>query len=104
MSDEEHRAVMESWMRELPADTAGQVVCNERDRARLEPLVAKLNAGRPLEARLELSQQSAPLLGGVLFKTEKFEIDLSLDARLRQLREELVPEVSRIVFPADVTV
>jgi vacuolar-type H+-ATPase subunit E/Vma4 len=105
LPDDEYRAVVESWVAELPADVAGEVLCNARDEKRLAPLVEKLNGRRPAAARLKLAPHAGePLLGGVICRTEKFQIDMSLDARLRRLREELAPEVAKIVFTGQVTV
>ncbi len=104
LPDDEYRAVMEKWMQELPGDTPGQMLCNERDMQRLAPAVKKLNASRPQNAQIQQARHEAPLLGGALFRAERFEIDLSVDARWRQSRQSLAPEVSRIVFPGDMTV
>jgi vacuolar-type H+-ATPase subunit E/Vma4 len=104
LPDDGYRAVMEKWMRSLPADVGGELGCNERDEMRLGPVIEKLNRERPPEARLRAARHDQPLTGGVLFRAEKFEIDLSVDARVQRLREALAPEVSRIVFTGDVTV
>jgi len=104
LPDEEYRSVLEKWMRELPKDIGGEVVCAEADESRLAPLVEKLNRARSPEARLKLTCRGSGSGAGVVFRTEKFEIDLSLDSRLQQLREDLAPEVSSMLFSDDVTV
>ena len=104
LPDEEYCAVVEAWMQDLPADMGGAVLCNERDQERLAGLLARLNEGRPEAARLRMAEYWGPLRGGVLFQTENYEIDLSLDSRLKRLRETLAPEVARLVFPDEVTV
>jgi vacuolar-type H+-ATPase subunit E/Vma4 len=104
MPDEEYCAVIEDWMQALPPDVGGTVVCSERDEERLSALAARLNDGRPEEARLRMDLHWGPLRGGVVFQTPLFEIDLSLDARLRRLREALAPEAARLLFPEQTTV
>jgi V/A-type H+-transporting ATPase subunit E len=104
LPDEEYCAVVGEWMRGLPDDVGGTVLCNERDRERLAGLVARLNEGRPDGAQLRIEQCRRPLRGGVLFQTENYEIDLSVDSRLKRLRETLAPELARLVFPDEVTV
>lgn len=104
LPDGEYRTVVQGWMRAIPDDVGGTVLCNERDEERLAPLVAELNEGRSEEAKLQLARHPAPLRGGVLFQTATYEIDLSLDARVARLREVLAPEVARAVFPDEVTV
>ena len=104
LPDEEYSTVIEGWMKELPQDVGGEVLCNERDQVRLAPVVERLNASRPPHASLRLARHEEAFLGGVVFRTGKFEMDLSLDARVRRLREELAPQMSQTVFPDEVTV
>jgi len=96
--DEHYQRVVAQWMKEIPQGVAGDVLCNERDAARLSPLIEKLNASRAPEARLRLVAGDRPAMGGVIFRTEKFEIDLSLDSRLAALRVELAPQVAKMIF------
>lgn len=104
LPDEDYCAVVEAWMQALPAGVGGTVLCNERDQERLAGLIARLNERRPEAARLRLEEHWGPLRGGVLCRTDAYEIDLSLDSRLKRLRETLAPEVARLVFPDEVTV
>ena len=104
LPDEEYAAVVGEWMQALPDDVGGTVLCNERDQERLAGLVARLNERRPEGARLRMAEYWGPLRGGVLFQTDNYEIDLSLDSRLKRLRETLAPDVARLVFPDEVTV
>ena len=104
LPDEDYRSTVAVWMKELPADAGGEVLCSERDTERLAPLIEELNASRGPQARLKLVRHSEPLRGGVLFRAERFELDLSLDARLAQLREALAPEVAAVTFTGDLTV
>ncbi len=40
-----------------------------------------------------------PISGGVVIQKEKEKLDLSLDAILSEVRDELLPELARILFP-----
>lgn len=100
-SEEQYMAAVRQWMTELPSAIGGELLCNQRDAQRLGALVAELNASRPPEAQLALVAGDRPEGGGVIFRTEKFEIDLSVDARITDLREELAPQVAEILFPED---
>lgn len=99
LDDGEYRALIAGWMGEVPDGYGGEVLCNERDAARLAPLVEELNRARPPGAQFILVPGERPALGGVIFRAEKFEVDLSLDSRLARLREDLAPEVAQMVFP-----
>lgn len=98
LSDDEYRSVVENWMKDIPSDMAGEVLCNEKDEQRLAKLVEKLNSKRPDGAKLELKKHDRPLRGGVIFRSEKFEVDLTLDSRLATLRSEIAPGVAEILF------
>ena len=105
LPDEEYREVIRGWIEtELPDDMAGDLLCNARDEERLAPLVEDLNDSRPDDARLELQPGERPETGGVLFKAEVFEIDLSIDTRVIALRDDLAPRIAEMVFPSDATV
>lgn len=104
LSDEQYCAVVADWMQQAPHDGAGEVLCTGRDAERLAPLVEKLNRSREAGAQLTLTPADRPALGGVIFCTERFEVDLSLDTRIAHLREELAPETAAILFPSDITV
>ena len=102
--DEQYRELAGAWLQQLPQDTAGELLCAARDADRLAPLVEELNRSRGPDAQLTLTPGDRPELGGVVFRAERFEIDLSVDTRIAHLREELAPEVAAALFPPDVAV
>lgn len=104
LPDEEYRKAVAAWTSQAPRDQAGEALCAARDVERLAPLLEELNRSREASAQLELVPGDRPALGGVVFRTEKFEIDVSLDTRIAALREELAPEAADILFPPDLTV
>lgn len=102
--DEQYRDLARAWLQQVPQDAAGELLCATRDGDRLAPLIEELNRSRDAGAQLTLTPGDRPERGGVVFRAEKFEIDLSLDARVAHLREELAPEVAATVFPQDIAV
>ena len=103
LPDEAYRALLKAWAAQLPQDQGGRVLCRRDEAHRLAPLIEQLNAGRTAGAQLELTPGKRPSLGGLIYCTEKFEIDLSFDTGLERLRQELAPQVAAIVFPSDLS-
>ena len=68
----------------LAADTgAGILHCNERDRGVVQAALAETGTDR-----VALADEPAPLAGGVLLVGDAFDLDLTLEAALGDLREE----------------
>jgi len=75
----------------------GQVILSPADRQNLGAwLVAQANARSG--ASLQLSEETRPLLGGLVLVTGPVEVNVSLDAILAQIREDLEPQVARVLF------
>lgn len=104
LSDDEYRALLAKWMDEIPNDTSGTLICHTDDSGRIRPLVDDVNAERPEGAQLELEEANQPERGGVIFKGDTFEIDMSVDTRINELREKLAPVIAEDVFPGDLKV
>ena len=103
LPDDEYRQYVRLRMGDVPAELGGELLCKKSDEKRLAPLVEEMNKARPVDAQLKLIPGDTPALGGVILRTQKFELDLSLDTQLAQLRDELAPEVAKGLFPHDVT-
>lgn len=104
LPDEQYRDLIASWMEEVPADLSGQVICHEEEEERIRPMVESLNEDRDEGATLELVPGDRPEGGGVIFHTEKYEIDMSVGTRVADLRDRLAPEVAEMVFPENISV
>ncbi|HSW09694.1 MAG TPA: V-type ATP synthase subunit E [Bacillota bacterium] len=79
------------------AKGTGQMILSPADRQSLGPwLVAQANARSG--ASLQLSEETRPLLGGFVLVTGPVEINVSLDAILAERREDLEPQVARVLF------
>jgi V/A-type H+/Na+-transporting ATPase subunit E len=83
-------------------DLEGEIILSDEDRARLgEELVKKGNemikkAGGG--GRVTLSEETRPIQGGFILKTESLELNYSLDAQIETHREELVEEITKVLF------
>jgi len=80
---------------ESVAGETGELVPAEPDREAVEQLLGALKQGEGLT----LADESLPLRGGFLLRGEKVDIDCSLDARLEELRAELLPQLAGKAFP-----
>jgi len=79
------------------AGRAGTVVPAESDRA----LIAELLADLKEATGPDLSDDNAPFRGGFLLKGERIDLNLSLDARLADLKAGLLPELAKKAFDAE---
>ena len=78
---------------ETVAGGPGSIVPAEPDRAIIEKLLANRGGDGPL-----LADESLPLRGGFVLRGEDVDIDLSLDAQLAEMKNELLPELARRAF------
>jgi len=75
----------------------GHVILSPADRRDLGPwLIAQANARAG--ASLQLAEETRPLLGGFVLVSGPVEINVSLDAVLAGIREDLEPRVARVLF------
>jgi V/A-type H+-transporting ATPase subunit E len=83
-------------------DLEGELILSNEDRARLgEELVTEGNemirkAGG--KGRVALSAETRGIQGGFILKTESVELNCSLDAQIQSHREELVEEITKVLF------
>lgn len=95
---EEYLALLEGWLSRLELRERAYLRLSPQDTQRIgEELVRRINSSRKVEM-LFLDSTPAPIKGGFILRTRKFEIDHSLETFLRQLREELTPELAREIF------
>ncbi len=95
---QEYLALLEGWLNRLEIKEKTYLSLSPGDTERLgEKLVNRINSSRKTEL-LFLDPHAAPIRGGFILKTKKFEIDHSLETFLKQLKEELTPELARLLF------
>lgn len=86
------------------ASGAERVIVSPRDRERLgSRFIQELNEalrarGKPGSVRF--SDETRAMRGGVILAGERLEVNLTFDAALERVRDELVPRVAAILFPA----
>ncbi len=71
----------------------GRIVPSAADREAIETWFSQHKAHR-----LELASENAPIRGGFLLEGTQVDADFSLDARLAEIRTELLPELARKMF------
>ena len=80
-----------TWLRDQlsrAGQTSAQIVCRIEDRDLLAKLVDELGL-----KDLTFAQDGRPPRGGFLLRTEQYDLDVTLEAALADLREQLIPEL-----------
>ncbi len=98
LDDDDYREMLNRWAGQLPADAPGEMLCNSEEIDRLEPLVKTINEDRDGGAEVSLTPDDT-VESGLVFRSPEFEVDMTIRTKLNELREELTPEVARMVFP-----
>jgi len=87
-----------TWLREqleaVPAIDGARVVAAESDRDLIAGLLEQLGGGRSPA----LAEETAPLRGGFVVRTEKMDLDFSIEALLGALRERIREEIAAELF------
>lgn len=97
LSDERYLSIIEKWLQAI--STAGQIFISSKDSKRITyEFISRINQSRKESSSLSLSKDFANISGGFMLKTEKFEIDHSLEAISLNLRERLGPEIAKELF------
>lgn len=97
LSDGEYLSVIEKWLQAI--NTAGQISISSKDSKRItHEFISRINQSRKESSQLSLSKDFADIRGGFILKTEKFEIDYSIDAIASNLRERLGPKIAKELF------
>lgn len=97
LSDGGYLSVVEKWLQAI--NTAGQISISSKDSKRItHEFISRINQSRKESSQLSLSKDFADIRGGFILKTEKFEIDYSIDAIASNLRERLGPKIAKELF------
>jgi len=90
---------MTKWLAEAAGESGGELIACRRDRELLaEKLLPQFNSSRSEDAKVALTDERADARGGFLFRTERFQVDKTVDSLVRGLREELTPEIAAELF------
>lgn len=97
LSDERYLSIIEKWLQAI--STSGQISISSKDSKRItNEFISRINQSRKESLRLSLSKDFATISGGFILKTEKFEIDRSLETIVSSLRERLGPKIAKELF------
>lgn len=97
LSDERYLSIIEKWLQAI--STTGQIFISSKDSKRITyEFISRINQSRKESSSLSLSKDFANISGGFMLKTEKFEIDHSLEAISLNLRERLGPKIAKELF------
>jgi len=78
------------------ADLEGEVRCNVRDRAVCRAALDRL-AGQGA-VNLTMAKEAADITGGLIVRTERFDLDITLGAALKDLRGRVTPDLVALAF------
>jgi vacuolar-type H+-ATPase subunit E/Vma4 len=97
LSNEEYLSLIEKWLQTI--NTAGQISIGPKDSKRItQGFISKVNQSRTKSSSLSLSKDFVDISGGFIVKTEKFEMDYSIDTITSNLREQLGPKIAKKLF------
>lgn len=93
VSDKCYWPVMEKWLKAV--NEPGSIYVNARDLKRFKVEFLDKTTNKDIWV---LETKSIDITGGFILKTEKFEIDNSLDTILINLKQELTPSIAERLF------
>lgn len=99
--DDAYRDMLKNWADQIPANASGELVCNKSDFERIKPLAKELD--KKSEGEIVLTDDE-DIESGMVFRAEDFEIDMTIRSKINDFREELTPEIARILFPENLKV
>ena len=83
--------VYHTWLRKQLSQvgqTSAQIICRSEDREVLAKLVDELGL-----KDLTFAKEGHPPRGGFLLRTEQYDLDVTLEAAMADLREQIIPEL-----------
>lgn len=99
LPDDKYLAMMERRLLKVDSNLPGNLFVNARDIKRIDPLfMDRINSRRQGGSRIDLDQDPIDIKGGFVFKTNKFEIDQTLDTIMVDLERELAPMIAKELF------
>lgn len=97
--DETYLALLEKWIPKIDPNLPGQLLVNKSDLNRIgQEVMERINRLRKKEGQIILSPDPVDIKGGFILKTEKFDVDYTLDTLIENLRGELAPIIAKELF------
>lgn len=91
-SPEYYSALMVSLIEKLPKNADGQIYCAKKDESLIKNILKKQGFSR------EVKNEKFEDAGGFIFKTKFMEIDNTLNALIKQIKEKTLVEIGKILF------
>lgn len=101
LDDAAYQSMLAAWAEQIPEGVAGKIFCNSSDIDRIKPLVMDINKNKDVDIGLDVDDE---IDGGIVFRSENFEIDMTVRSKMHESREELAPEVASMLFPEDIKI
>ncbi|MEJ2745520.1 MAG: V-type ATP synthase subunit E family protein [bacterium] len=98
LSPERYVKMLRVWFAELDSSSGGEIIAASRDTRSLATLIEEANKGRAHESRLTLSKETAPFESGFIFRTARYEVEISLDSWLGERKAEMSPRIEKELF------
>ncbi|MCE5197323.1 MAG: V-type ATP synthase subunit E [Negativicutes bacterium] len=102
LPQEESQALLKQLLLEAAVTGNEEIMVEEQDRKLYSPsFLAKVNLALMMSGRkpgLKLSEQTAITGGGFILRAEDIEINATYPALIKEIRDELEPQVVKILF------
>lgn len=102
LPDGEYGELVKKILLEAAVTGEEEVIVSPSDRKRFETILGEVNADlrkKGRKGKLKLSQETRGLNGGFILRSDGVEINNSFSAILDSLREELEPDLLKILLP-----
>jgi len=94
-----YKELLLKWLGDAATGDPAELVLNARDKQAIGPeLLDRTNKGRNEGSAVTLAEESAEISGGFVLRTERYEIDRTLDSIIADLKEDMAPEIAAELF------
>ena len=102
LSDKEYEQIISQMLINSVESGSEEIILSPRDKKRLSPnFVEEINkklVAKGIKGSLSLSKESRDINGGFVLKSGDIETNSSFEALIRAKREEIEPEVIKVMF------
>jgi V/A-type H+-transporting ATPase subunit E len=102
LPDEEYEKIISQMLLNSVESGSEEIILSPRDKKRLSPnFVEEINkklVAKGIKGSLSLSKESRDINGGFVLKSGDIETNSSFEALIRAKREEIEPEVVKVLF------
>lgn len=99
LPQDQYVALLERQLLSVDPNAPGEVHANPRDLPLLrDQVIPKVNEQRRDGAKFSAAEQPIDVRGGFIFRSQRFELDNTLEAIVRRLKETLAVEIATEIF------